>query len=175
MDADTGILYSQRTGAGLLQMAMDCNGNAYGRVYALDGLDKKIATVVGDGNNFTISGILRLLQLKHRYGLEIHEYDYKLVVRTLERIDSLSPEEIIINPIVQDATVAQLIKVVVNARSPQDAHAELNRLEVYRILKDKFGIEMEKEMREMVIDLMRPNLDTIGEQHRESGQVLQSI
>ena len=65
-------------GASLLQMAIDCEGNLYGRTEALSDLLSGRIRIAGDGY-LTLGSMLRMLRLKHQFNLDISAGDYRFI------------------------------------------------------------------------------------------------
>jgi hypothetical protein len=105
-------------------MGLDTDGNLYGYQESLDNLKKGVAALRGDtqnGVNLWITSILKLLRLKHEFGLSIPEKDYGLIRRILaakSRNAQNPPEDI----------DREITKVIIHARSPKAAILELQDL-----------------------------------------------
>ena len=134
IDSQTRQGFSSNTRANLLQMAIDCYGNLYGYTESLQDLLKGRVRVVGDGNNFAIGDILRLLRLKHQFGLEIYSQDYELVTKVLNQYarGELSISEAIL-PMIKE----QMKKVLDDAVDRKAAEEELEKLGISALIKKK--------------------------------------
>ena len=132
IDSQTRQGFSSNTRANLLQMAIDCYGNLYGYTESLQDLLKGRVRVVGDGNNFAIGDILRLLRLKHQFGLEIYSQDYELVTKVLNQYarGELSISEAIL-PMIKE----QMNKVLDDAVDRKAAEEELEKLGISALIK----------------------------------------
>jgi hypothetical protein len=138
---DENNLYSSNTGASMLQMAIDYKGKLYGRAKSLDDFDKGIARIAGDGFNFSMGGILRVMRLKHEHNLFITASDYRLITQTLHNyLVSPAPFPEYLEPVVR----RQLTKVIEKAVDPDAAFQELDALGILQIVKDKLNIDAEE-------------------------------
>ncbi|MBU1042884.1 MAG: HEAT repeat domain-containing protein [Candidatus Omnitrophica bacterium] len=150
-DSENKKIYPSNTGAGLLQLALDCDGNIYGRKEALiDLLEGKIK-VYGDRHNFFSGEFLRLLRLKHQYGLEISEEDYQLIKDTILEYKkgdrSLSGK--------LKKTAERLIeKIMKNALNPEAAKKELNEL---GIITKQGDLNLNKETQAVSMPKLSPD------------------
>ena len=131
VDADTKSLYTSNTGVSLLQIGMDYKGNLYGKVKALEDLKNGKVRISGDGHNFTMGHILRLLRVKHEFGLKIPNEDYRFVKKTLDRYRSGDM------PLPRiDIAYRQANKVLEKAVKPTAAKGEMKELGIYDILEE---------------------------------------
>ncbi|MFA4991171.1 MAG: (d)CMP kinase [Candidatus Omnitrophota bacterium] len=130
IDSVSRLGFSSNTGASLLQMGIDYEGNLYGHIESLNDLLKGRVRLAGDGMNFTIGDTLRLLRLKHQFGLEISEYDYKLLKKTI----TLQPL-VVANSFmskVQTEVIKNQVKIILSkAQNPKSAQEELKELGVF--------------------------------------------
>jgi len=133
IDTANHMSFSSYTGPGLLQMAIDCDGNLYGKTDSLYDLLSGRASISGDGDNFSIGGILRLLRLKHQFGLYISDKDYALMRNTLEKYKT---GELKISNLLREVSNSVLNKLLDNARDRESAYRELNDLEIIALLFD---------------------------------------
>ncbi len=78
--------YFTNTGAELSKLAIDADGNLYGPRESLQKLLDGEASVLGNGENFGINDILRLLRLKYQYGLKISAENNELIKTALAKI-----------------------------------------------------------------------------------------
>lgn len=135
-DADTKEVYISITGASLQQLGIDADGNLYGNTDALEDLEQGVLRVHGDGENFVIGSILRMLRLKHQLNADILESDYELITANLDKYKN--GELPIVEAIALKAKEI-IDKTVEKARDPVFADRELKELGVY----DLFGIKDE--------------------------------
>jgi HEAT repeat protein len=87
VDANTGVVEVGLTGPEILFMAMDADGKLYDYKRALENwLDGKIV-MKGDlkeGHNIWQATLLKVLRLRHQFGLAISEKDYQLMLKVLK-------------------------------------------------------------------------------------------
>jgi hypothetical protein len=132
VDADTGVLYSSTTGAGLLQMAIDHKGRLYGRVDAIDDFEEGKVVLAGDGFNLSIGIVLRVLRLKHEFGLRILKDDHRNMVDTLNQYKA---KEVPLPGFVIETAQKQVDKIMETAIDPEQAQRELESLGIIEILE----------------------------------------
>ncbi|NQT06997.1 MAG: methyltransferase, partial [Candidatus Omnitrophica bacterium] len=126
-----------RTAPSLLQTAIGCDGTVYGNIHSVKDVLEGKATLWGDGYNFGINGILRLLRLKHQFGLMISGEDYVLINDTIaeyfETKESM-PEVLI--------SVAERLKekVLDNAKNRRAAEKELQKLDIIKLIEEIRGM-----------------------------------
>ncbi|MCR4336464.1 MAG: hypothetical protein NUV91_01475, partial [Candidatus Omnitrophica bacterium] len=154
VNADTRAMYSSNTGPALLHLGLDHQGGLYGRVAALDDFDQGIVRVAGDGNNFAIGNIIRLLRLKYQYGLQILEDDEALMRETIRKYNDgeLPLPDVILKGVVE----RQMDRLVATARNPAAAMDELEELGIYELLTDRMGLNLEFSPDEVDRELGRP-------------------
>jgi len=84
-DSHTQGVYSSTCSAGILQIGIDCEGNLYGDLSALEDLLRGEARFSGDEMNVMLGDVLRLLRLKHQFGLKISDRDYETIKRCIAK------------------------------------------------------------------------------------------
>ncbi|MGE5308213.1 MAG: dephospho-CoA kinase, partial [Deltaproteobacteria bacterium] len=124
VDSESRDGFSSTTGASLLQLAIDCDGRLYGNFRALDELAEGRAGIAGNGRNFGIGGVVRLLRLKHEFGLVIVDEDFaimKAAVQASRQGRKLLPGE-------SQVIERQLAKLKAGARSQAEVSGDLIEL-----------------------------------------------
>ncbi|MDD2689036.1 MAG: aromatic amino acid lyase, partial [Candidatus Omnitrophica bacterium] len=147
VDQESRAIYPSITGAALLHMAMDCQGNLYGRVDSLEDFEQGRVRLAGGGANLAIGDILRLFRCKHQFGKEIPEDDYRLVVATIQRY--ISGELPLPERIIRFVVERQIDKLLETAQDRKAALEELRDLGIYELLRKKCGpswIEVEEAL-----------------------------
>jgi 2-hydroxy-3-keto-5-methylthiopentenyl-1-phosphate phosphatase len=130
VDSKTRRGYSSNTTPALLQMAMDYDGALYGQVESLEDLLDGKVSLVGDGSNFTIRDAVRLLRLKHQFGLAINAEDWNLVQSTCH-YGPYFPVSCLDELIVLRRLVKRLLDTAIDRHL---AEAELEHLGILRLL-----------------------------------------
>ena len=126
--------FSDATGASLLKMAIDCDGNLYGEVDALEALLSGKVELSGAGVNFGINDILRLLRLKYQFDLVISDIDYELVREILGKYRT---GELEISQLILPATERQMARLLQTARDQQSVKNELEELGIIALVDIK--------------------------------------
>jgi hypothetical protein len=124
-DAVTRKGYFTNTAAGLLRFAIDAEGNIYGDTSALQDLLQGKLTVQGDGTNFGINDVLRVLRIKYQYGLQISNEDEQSLKNAASRYQNQS-----LPPIVLEVARDQIQKLLTSAVNKESAQQELEALGV---------------------------------------------
>jgi len=131
VDSRTGQGSSWKTGATLLDMAIDCKGNLYGDMGALDCLASGKIKISGDHDNFTLGNVLRALRLKHQFGLRFREYDYTIIKGAIGRYS----QDELRAPTLLASLKRNLDKLLSSARDPQAAELELENLGITSLIR----------------------------------------
>lgn len=135
-DTKTGKEYSGSTGASVLQMAIDADGKLYGHQEGLKDLLAGRAGVLGRPEGFFMGDILRLIRLKHEFGLDIGSSDElvrkKLADYRTGRVKGLklTAREL---PVVERL----IAKVLDTAKDREAAQADLDELGITELVNDE--------------------------------------
>ncbi|MBA7516936.1 hypothetical protein ES705_08986 [subsurface metagenome] len=131
VDGETGKLYSS-TGPGLLQMAMDCDGNLYGHTKSLNDLLEGKVRLVGDGKNFFLGAALRTLRLKYQFGLTLS----KELEVLMQQVLADYREGRLLVPAVYIPSAERLInKILATAIDRKSANRELKELGIFSLIR----------------------------------------
>jgi hypothetical protein len=117
--------FYSNTGAAVLRTGIDADGYFYGDVRALNNLLKGKAAISGDGTNFGIVDILKLLRLKHQFDLSIDSATYSLIKHKLERYKTGNSD---LPAHVVERVEESINAIIGTARSPNRARKELQKL-----------------------------------------------
>ncbi len=129
-DSATRRGFYSNTGAAILKIAIDADGNLYGDLQALGDLLEGKASIFGDGINFGIIDILKLLRLKHQCALTIDSAAYSLMKDRLKQYE-IRQTNFPVLKIVEES----IDKVITSARSTEVARKELEDLGIFTIVE----------------------------------------
>ncbi|MCM8761425.1 MAG: hypothetical protein NC933_04765, partial [Candidatus Omnitrophica bacterium] len=131
--------FYSHNGASLLRLGIDCRGRVYGDLQAIkDAMDKKTAVTAYNGriDKFRLGDILRLLRLKHQFGLAISPDDNELIKRTIARYRM--PEGEAGKLVIHDDTIDEIDeykdRIVMTAINKEAALAELKELGIIDLI-----------------------------------------
>jgi len=142
LDQKTGALFSSNTGPKILQMGLawnDANDSRsedewslkfVGRISALAEFDDGVASIAGDGNNFDIGGVLRLLELKHTFNLQISQRDWDQMENTIMRYEA---GDLALENIVLEKPIRKRIRTIL--RKARDIESAVRDISILRIDK----------------------------------------
>jgi hypothetical protein len=133
-DAVTGEGYFSNTTAGLLRLGIDADGNIYGDVESLRSLKDGRLTIWGDGSNFGINDILRILRLKHQYGLAVSDADYQTISNRAGQYQRMQLPDLAVR-----IAREQVGKLLAAAQNVEEAKEELARLGLTGLLMNAGG------------------------------------
>ncbi|MFC1754287.1 methyltransferase domain-containing protein, partial [Thermoproteota archaeon] len=139
VDAETGESYLTHSGASLLQLSMDCQGKLYGNYrQALEDLRRGRVRIAGGGVNFVLGDILRLLRLKHQYGLKIEWRSYIMLKRALSKLrGGVGVSAGMMSP----GNRSQLEKTLTKAQDRDAAKRDLEKLGIFSIVEQIEALE----------------------------------
>ncbi|MFN0118305.1 MAG: hypothetical protein ACKVQC_08475, partial [Elusimicrobiota bacterium] len=127
---------SGSTGPSLLRMGIDFSGQLYGHQEAIGDLLDGIAGIGGDGKNFTMSGAIRLLRIKHQFGLKIEAEGYALIKLAIQQFTELESKN-------QKDTISIIVRltqdVINNAKNKRNALNELKSLGIILLINENEG------------------------------------
>lgn len=135
VDGNSRKGFASAPGASLLQMGIDCEGNLYGCIDSLVDLAGGKARIIGNKDDLAIGDILRMLRLKHQFGLHLLDSDYQLMKETMQRY---MRGEKTISSKVREVAIRQMEKVLTTALDKNAAQKEMEELGVGALLDGKF-------------------------------------
>ena len=143
VDSKTRNAFDSGTCPSLLKLAIDCDGKIYGDTDSLKDLLRGVVKLSGDGENLTLGNILRLLRIKHQFGLKILDHDYALVRKALKTLkdDGLNILDEIVP--VYERLVQKLSDTALDRNA---AKMELGDLGLLSLLKDYVKIDFDADL-----------------------------
>ncbi|PIQ84146.1 MAG: hypothetical protein COV75_03755, partial [Candidatus Omnitrophica bacterium CG11_big_fil_rev_8_21_14_0_20_63_9] len=132
VDARSRRLVRSSTGANILGFGLYSDGRVVADPQALEDLSLGRLRIVGDGENFFLGDVLRILRLKHQFGLAVSQEDAQTV---RARLDAYRQERLVLAPSELPAVEQVAAKVIRTARDPEAVRAELESLGVPQLLE----------------------------------------
>ena len=139
VDSVTGAIFSSTIAVGLMRMAVDADGQLYGRVSALDDLEQGYLRLAGRGGHLTLGVILRILRLRHRYGVDLSPSDMDMIVASIKKIWRREQQKLNIST---DFLAKQIVKIAKDAKDICLTVQELHELGLTNLLREKFAVDV---------------------------------
>jgi hypothetical protein len=127
VDSNSLGLFSSSPGPSVLQMALDCHGQLYGHVEAIEDLKKETIRIIGNIDDYSVGGILRAIRLQVEFGQQLTEHDRNQLKEVIKNF--MKNKRYLRDPILNQLSRKQLL---VLAKVYQEGRAKSDPMKLFR-------------------------------------------